>query len=311
MRRSLPLLGRNFIEDTFSFDSRLAHTLGRLVIAPGRVPHDYAHGKRSAYTPPVRLFLWVSFLFFLVLGFTNTMFVALEVSEKAPGSKTALVIGADAGDINPEDGASADDDCNITAKLEFFVRPSEIEVDEAAWRRCAGAISTKARESVAEGAEADAATASPASQGLDGFDRILSGLSAAIANPTRFNAEINDWLPRIMFFMTPLMALFLALFIRGKDALLFDHAVLAIYTHAVGFVIIGVAILLGQTGLGVYPAALGALFLYFLLSLKTAYRRGWIKTTWTAFMVSLMYLLVLSVASMLLISMRIWEAGAA
>lgn len=305
MRRSLPTLGRNFVEDTFAFDSRMWRTIGRLAVAPGRIPRDYSHGKRSAYTPPVRLFLWVSFVFFLVLGFTNTMFIALEVREQGKESNVGLIVAGEAAEEGVEEN------CNLGMELRFFVRPSEIKVDEAAWRRCAGEVSKAARESVEEGAQASESAASPAVEALDGFDRVMAGLSAAIAEPTRFNDEINEWLPRVMFFMTPLLALFLALFIRGKDALLFDHAVLAIYTHAVGFVVIGAAILLGQAGIGgVFPVALGTLFFYFLISLKTAYRRGWIKTAWTAFMVSLMYMLMLAIASLLVISLRIWNAGA-
>ncbi len=63
LRRSIFLLARDFVEDTFSFDSRMWRTLGALVVAPGVVATNYAHGKRSRYTPPVRLFLVVSFIF--------------------------------------------------------------------------------------------------------------------------------------------------------------------------------------------------------------------------------------------------------
>ncbi len=56
------MLARDFIEDTFAFDSRMWRTLGLLASSPGVVPTNYSHGCRARYTPPVRLFLVVSFL---------------------------------------------------------------------------------------------------------------------------------------------------------------------------------------------------------------------------------------------------------
>jgi hypothetical protein len=335
MRRSLFVLFGDFVSDTFAFDSRMWRTLGVMAIAPGAVPSSYSHGKRSRYTPPVRLFLVVSFLFFLTLGLTHTMFVAFDVE-----AKTAEEIAADAkareeasrragSDIDksiaearaeaPEargvviDGQEID--CDIKAKMRFFVRPQDIALDEEKWRACSDSIARAAKVEIdnedADIDEAEAKGGPSRSDVQQGFERVLAGVNMMVANPAAFNGEINTWLPRIMFFMAPVLAIIMALFIRGKDALLFDHVVLSLYSHAVAFAIIGVAILLGQFGVPyIFPAASAAFAVYFVAALKRAYGRGWIKTILSSALIGFIYLFVLTSIVGSIIANQIWRAAA-
>lgn len=332
MRRSTFVLFKDFIKDTFAFDSRMWRTLGLMAASPGAVPTNYSHGKRSRYTPPVRLFLVVSFLFFLVLSVTHTMFVAVEVraktAEEIAAEKAALETAlAEAGpearaalertQINDAPGVITVDgdqsECDITASLRFFVRPQGLRVDEEKWRACSASITQAAQEEIKAGEELDEL---PVQAGVTeedaarGFDRLMNGIDLIVANPVAFNNEINVWLPRVMFFMAPVLALILALFIRGRNALLFDHLVLSLYSHAMGFAIIGVAILLGQFGVpGVFPVAMSALGVYFVAALKRAYGRGWIKTVLTSVFAGLIYFLALTSVVGSIIANQIWRAA--
>ena len=93
----------------------------------------------------------------------------------------------------------------------------------------------------------------------------------------------------------------MGIFIRGKDALFFDHMVMALYGHAAAFTVVGAAILLTQIGVPMAaPVAALALFIYFIISTKRAYQRGWIKTVYSSTMVSFFYLLVLLIAVILI-----------
>ncbi len=289
LRRSLFSLARDFIEDTFAFDSRMWRTLGLMAAKPGVVPTDYAHGKRSRYTPPVRLFLVVSFLFFLSLSLTSTMFVAMDVRE---ASSKGPAIGKAA---NVTMSVDDDLDCDITAGLRFFVRPKDLVLDTAAWRRCYTDVERTVSEAITTPDEGGGAVPEADAEKALGFvSGVLSGISGAIENPQAFNADINTWLPRVMFAMTPALALILALFIRGRNALMFDHLVMSLYSHAVGFAVIGIAVVLVQFGLhAAFPAAMAAFAVYFMLALKRAYGRGWVKTIWTGLMSGFLYLTIL------------------
>lgn len=330
MRRSSFVLFKDFLKDTFAFDSRMWRTLGLMAVRPGLVATNYSHGRRSRYTPPVRLFLVVSFLFFLDLGITHTMFVAVDVREK-----TAAEIAADKmaleeamREAGPEASEAieaarkarsaliVDDkavDCDIKVTTRFFVQPEDVRFDAAKWRACSDSLAKAATDELeTERLAKDAGGEGPSEEDfVSGLQRVLAGVDLMATNPVAFNSGINTWLPRVMFFMAPVLALLMALFIRGRDALLFDHLVLSLYSHAAAFAVIGVAIALSQFGVPhVFPAAMAALAIYFIIAIKRAYHRGWAKTIYTAMFVGVLYVIVLSGAVGYIITRQIWTAAA-
>lgn len=185
------------------------------------------------------------------------------------------------------------------------MKPKDVHVDQEAWRACA-----KSMESLAIVEINDEAPSEGTEKVRGAFNRVIAGVTNAIEDPRAFNASVNEWLARILFLMAPVLAIILALFIRGRDALLFDHLVLALYSHAAAFAIVGAAIIAGQLGFKYAGAvAAGALGVYFLLALKRAYKRGWIKTVYTGVFVSFLYFLVLSTAVLSIVSNVVWQNG--
>ena len=57
-----------FFREMFELDSRLFRTLKSLLFRPGRLSSEFSRNRRAAYMSPVRLYLFTSFLFFLVLS---------------------------------------------------------------------------------------------------------------------------------------------------------------------------------------------------------------------------------------------------
>ncbi len=55
------------LADVFSWDSRVWRTIRQLLTKPGALTLDYWAGRRTRYVPPLRLYLFVSFLGFLIL----------------------------------------------------------------------------------------------------------------------------------------------------------------------------------------------------------------------------------------------------
>jgi hypothetical protein len=310
MRRSLFLLARNFLEDTFSFDSRMWRTLGQLAISPGTVPKDYSHGRRSQFTPPVRLFLVVSFLFFLTVAMTNTLFMALEVEFKDDPAETAAAIPS-----NVVVAHENSDRCNFQASFRFFMEESDIHTDLDRLNECMGNVRQTVVEEINDPERLQGEDLESVQEELDkageAVERAFGGVNWAASNPRAFNDAFNDWMPRVLFLMTPVLALILAMFFRGKDALIFDHMVLSLYVHAAGFVIVGASLILTQLGapyMGL--VASGAVAIYYLAALKRAYHRGWIKTVWTAVMSGFLYLMVFLTILMVIVSNIVWNAAA-
>lgn len=316
LRRSSLMLAAQFFEDTFGFDSRMWRTLGLMVVSPGLVPANYSHGRRSLYTPPVRLFLVVSFLFFLTLGMTQTLFVAFEVSAKtqaqiAAEQKARADLQARLPDGQSTAGVVTAEElpeCQIHFGLRFFIKAKDVSFDQKAWRACVESLQGRANAQL-EGADSQI-DSEEAVRAKNTTNRVISGIGAVVEDPLKFNADINAWLPRVMLVMTPVLALLLSLFIRGRDALFFDHLVLAFYSHAVGFAVVGATIIAAQLGIpGAGFFAVSALVIYFVAALKRAYKRGWIKTLFTAAFVSFFYFVILSSVVFAIVSNVVWRSA--
>lgn len=62
----------NFIGDFFAFDTRFFRTFAALIVKPGFLSQEYFKGKRIKYAPPFRIFIFASFILFLLLQiYTN------------------------------------------------------------------------------------------------------------------------------------------------------------------------------------------------------------------------------------------------
>ncbi len=62
----------NFLGDFFAFDTRFFRTIGALLFKPGFLSKEYIEGRRVRYAPPFRIFVFVSFVLFLLLqNYTN------------------------------------------------------------------------------------------------------------------------------------------------------------------------------------------------------------------------------------------------
>ncbi|MCW8194487.1 DUF3667 domain-containing protein [Proteobacteria bacterium 005FR1] len=65
-------LTRDFLGDMFTYDSRFYRTMVPLLFRPGFLTLEYYRGRRVPYVPPLRLFLFISFLLFLWFASVDT-----------------------------------------------------------------------------------------------------------------------------------------------------------------------------------------------------------------------------------------------
>jgi len=69
--------------NVFSFDTRLWHSLKDLITRPGSYALDYINGYRMRYVPPLRLYVFISFLFFLLLSVFVSRIVVISEETKS------------------------------------------------------------------------------------------------------------------------------------------------------------------------------------------------------------------------------------
>jgi hypothetical protein len=307
-RRSLKKLVHDFIKDIASFDSRILRTGRALLLKPGELPKAFHDGRTQPYVPPVRLYLFVSLLFFLFLSASGIALVQfrMEMTTRTlthdaagtvyvvkDGKRTPLagfkadakgkifVTNAEAAKGNDLAGKIADGqttDNTIMTPATFFRRPAPHVVSPEMKK----AIEAIDKEGL--GASKDKGWVAR---------NVYATLKKLETDPAALNAPLTAWIPRILFVLLPLFAALLALFYRGqrKDFLYVDHLVFSLTLHSFAFVLLIAAAAVAQVASGSWIAlvAWGVLSLYFLLSLKRFYAQSWFKTALKFTVVSVVY----------------------
>ena len=59
----------DFFGDYFTFDSKLIRSLKPLLFQPGKMTKEYLNGKRVSFIPPLRMFIFLSIIFLLILSY--------------------------------------------------------------------------------------------------------------------------------------------------------------------------------------------------------------------------------------------------
>lgn len=72
----------DFLGDYFTFDSLIIRSVRPLLFNPGFLTNEFIEGRRVRYIPPLRMFIFISIVFFLVLGSVNQT-VQIEKTEEA------------------------------------------------------------------------------------------------------------------------------------------------------------------------------------------------------------------------------------
>lgn len=102
----------NFAGDFFSFDTRFFRTFIALIIKPGFLSLEYFKGKRIKYAPPFRLFIFASFILFLLLQtYTNrglTTVLDSSLSDK-------IIVGSDSDNFTTADSILREE--NVTPDI--------------------------------------------------------------------------------------------------------------------------------------------------------------------------------------------------
>lgn len=78
--QSVSSLLTHFLNDYFTFDSKILRSVLPLITKPAYLTKEYLKGRRVQYIAPLRLFIFLSLIFFLLLSWSNKT-NPVEVSE--------------------------------------------------------------------------------------------------------------------------------------------------------------------------------------------------------------------------------------
>jgi Protein of unknown function (DUF3667) len=88
-----PVIGlfTDALDGIFTWDGRLFSTYRALFARPGQVARDFMDGKRRRFTPPVRLYLIVSLIFFAAMAASQIRVVSVNITADAAGEAGVFV----------------------------------------------------------------------------------------------------------------------------------------------------------------------------------------------------------------------------
>src|SRR6202000_1478750 len=66
------------ISDYFHFDHQFFHTLKPLLFQPGKLTNEYMAGRRAQYLHPVKMYIFISLIYFILLAKSNHNPIQIE-----------------------------------------------------------------------------------------------------------------------------------------------------------------------------------------------------------------------------------------
>lgn len=258
--KSIWRLGREVLESFFHIDGRLAFTAPRLILRPGQLTRDYLDGKRAFQVPPLRMFLVVLLLTFLV---------------------GQCALPSDAVDLGPQ-GAELE-----AARARVMADPDLSEAQKQAvigviegrilFRSDADTSVEAAIETVRQRGSSVPAAADTPPSAMESW--LAARVAAVQAEPGRFMMLLGIWAQRVTILALPLSALFLTgLFFRRRDLVVFDHLIFSM--HSLTFQLLLITAALAASRL-IGPAGWLLLFLapvHLFVHLRGAYASGVLAT---------------------------------
>lgn len=93
-KQPLKIFVSDTVETLFNIDSRWLRTLKDLFVHPGKVTKEYIKGKRAQYLPPLRVYLSISIIYFLLIQLvdSNQIFFINFSSDDGESSDLGTVI---------------------------------------------------------------------------------------------------------------------------------------------------------------------------------------------------------------------------
>ncbi len=312
-RRSVWNLISDLVEDVISFDSRILRTAIALLVEPGEIAIAFRDGRTHHFVPAMRLYFFVSLLFFLMLSVTGLAIIQLElvatpmkIFHDAKGNSYFINPAYDPNDADakfmpkliPVKKSDVDGHgihYGLSTKAYFFapIGAHHVPLPPSAishLRDDTLGVSIRTRPLDPANAK-EKARAKKAEGWIDAH--VFGGLERLAANPAALNEPLTTWIPRVLFLLLPLYALLLAVFYwrQHKDYYFVDHLIFSLTIHTFTFVVLIVAAGLAQILPGETVAWLvfAALAIYIFIAMKRFYRQGWVITTLKYLTVSFIY----------------------
>jgi hypothetical protein len=276
--RVLSLWGlvKDVIGDLLDADSRVWRTLWPLAFRPGLLTEDFLRGRRARYTPPFRMYLVLSLVFFVLASFEDPGGdIALNIDENeaniqlrdggAPREGGAPGSAADtspAGTATPAEGTEAQGGPGGPR-----TQPPPLDAESRRLiDQIVGRVPAGSREGLRAELEQEMSRASPAQRAaaakvladpcgedtlkvnagpvLERYEpRIRDACRKIVADQQGFGRALFNNVPKMMFLFLPLIAAVLSVLYLRSGRYYVEHLLFVVHFHAF-FFLAGIVVLM-------------------------------------------------------------------
>ena len=300
-------LTKDVIGDLLDADSRVWRTLWPLAFRPGLLTQEFLRGRRASYTPPFRMYLVLSLVFFVLASFND------------PGSEVAVQLEDGGTNIQLRQGGSPPEGTPPTPAAAPAAPAPEPALDAETRRlidQLVKRVPADARQELRAELETTLAAATPEERaatarlvadpcGEENFKvegapflqkyepRLRDACRKIVADQQSFGRALWNNIPKMMFIFLPLIAAVLAVLYIRSGRYYVEHLLFVVHFHAF-FFLTGIAVLLLErlaelatgvvaNGLAAVQAVLGAVMVfyvpvYLLKAMRRVYAQGWWRT---------------------------------
>ncbi|MCE4564520.1 DUF3667 domain-containing protein [Maribellus sp. CM-23] len=261
--RPFSFLFFNFLGDFFAFDERFFKTTVDLMFKPGFLTKEYFEGKRIRYAPPFRVFIFTSFVLFLLLqiytnrGLQNVLHFDLHNQETFDTTAVAAIDSMLTLELGEQTEGDSTGSVDAILTMDSF-RKGDVQ----SWLETAAAQKEK---------ELKEETDPERRKEIQDILRVLR-------SPEQVNARILKYMSWAFFLLLPIFALILKLFYIRRRQNYIRHLIFSIHIHSYLFVLL--IIITGMYLTLPYKLGLVTLILllsfpvYTILAMKNFYRQG-------------------------------------
>lgn len=273
-------LVRELVGDFLHLDSKVTRSLLPLLFRPGYLTLDYNNGRRVRYFHPVRMFLTLTVIMFIITGLQQRPSAVKKKS--APGSTTGLSHSGDHPAINGNDSATyAAYEQDIKSRILSEVDTSDNDNSDINWYFGDRKIPM---DTVQQLIEAGTMNEEEMMDYLGIEKTFLKKLvfSQIVHKQQQGFERLEDYykekLPWMLFLLMPVFAFVLYLVYIRKKIFFVDHLIHAFHLHSAVFLVISVSGLLHLLTQRETEWLLLYIPFYYFASVHRVYGQSWIKT---------------------------------
>ena len=196
--RFFPRVLWDMLNEAFDLDSKIFRTFMPLMFRPGSLTLEYIAGRRARYINPLRLYIVISLIFFLVLSMVARFSGEDVIDNAEPTTSIAMEDEENEWEVTFDDGTIWHPETSPLKFHDMFSNDTSRQLNEFLWS-------------------------------------LKNKIKMIEEEPREFVQEVFDVFPVLMFFLLPLFALLLKFVYLFQKRYYMEHLVIALHSHSFMF----------------------------------------------------------------------------